>query len=437
MPKKEGFKPGDMVSVTTSQKRHEGVVMPSPDPQNLVLKLRSGYNLVLKKKTIQEVKKEKTPPVQEKPQLPKMQPKPGLKTIGILHTGGTIASQVDYTTGAVSAKFTPEEIVAMYPDLGKSANIKSRLISNMFSEDMRFSHYNALAKEIKKEVDAGVDGIIITHGTDTMCHTAAALAFMLEQLPIPIILVGSQRSSDRGSADAPLNLLSAVHIITKTEFADVGVCMHESSSDEACVLLPATKTRKLHSSRRDAFKPVNASPIARIFKDGKITFLTEHYRKAAKEQQQKLTLKLLKEDLKIGMLKIHPHMYVKEFENYSSFNGLIIEGTGLGHAPINVIDKYTKEHANILKAIEKLAKKIPVVMTTQTLFGRVTMNVYSPGRVLKEKGILGDYLDLLPETAFIKLAWVLSNYPKNQVAAIMHENLRGEITKRSVHEEFL
>lgn len=435
MPKKDKYKPGDTIAVTTNDKQVTGLVMPSPDAQNIVLKLKSGYNIVINKRSITTVKKEKAVAAIEKQKPQKIEYKPGLKTVTILHTGGTISSEIDYQTGAVVPRFTPEEIIAKYPQLSEIANIRSRLIRNMFSEDMRFAHYNILAKEIQKEIKEGVDGIIITHGTDTIAYTAAALSFALEHLPIPVVLVGSQRSSDRGSSDAALNLLSAMRFITQSDFGEVAICMHETSSDESCVLLPGTKTRKMHASRRDAFKAVNARPFARITKEGKITWINQQYKKV--DKSRKFALKLFKEDLKIGVLKIHPNMFAKEFESYATFNGLILEGTGLGHAPINVIDKETKEHAKMLKSIEKLAKKMPVVMTSQTLFGRINMNVYSTGRLLKEKGVLGDYADIPPETAFIKLAWVLSNYPKAQVATIMHEDVRSEITKRSAHEDFL
>jgi len=435
MPKKDDCKPGDAVVITTKEQFYTGLVMPSPDAQNIVLKLKSGYNTVISKKKITKITKEKAVAVAEKSRPPKIEHKHELKTVTILHTGGTIASEIDYQTGAVTARFTPEELVAKYPQLNVVANIRSRLIRNMFSEDMRFFHYNLLAKEIQKEIKEGVDGIIVTHGTDTLGYTAAALAFALEHLPIPVLLVGSQRSSDRGSSDAALNLLSAARFIVQSDFGEVAICMHETSNDESCVLLPATKTRKMHSSRRDAFKAINARPFARITKEGKITWINQHYKKV--DKSRKLMLKLFKEDLKIGVLKIHPNMYAKEFESYAAFHGLILEGTGLGHAPINVIDKETKEHDKILKSITKLAKKMPVVMTSQTLFGRINMNVYSTGRILKEKGVLGDYLDMPPETAFIKLAWVLSNYPKAQAATILHEDVRGEITKRSAHEDFL
>lgn len=437
MVTKDNFKPGDNIIVTSKEKQHTGIVMPSPNAENLVLKLKSGYNLVLKKKKITEIKKEKTTttPVQEKIKHTKIEYKQGLKTIALLHTGGTVASEINYETGGVSARFTPEEIVEKYPLLSHVANIRSRLIRNMFSEDMRFAHYNLLAKEIQKEIKEGVEGIIITHGTDTLAYTAAALSFALENLPIPVLLVGSQRSSDRGSSDAALNLLSATRFIAQSDFGEVGICMHETSNDESCVLLPATKTRKMHATRRDTFKTVNTRPFARITKEGKITWINQHYHKV--DKTKKLAIKEFKEDLKIGILKSHPNMFAKEFEPYATFNGLIIEGTGIGCLPVNVVDKETKEHEKILKIIQKLAKKIPIVLTSQAFFGRVNLNVYATGHKIKEAGVLGDYLDMLPETAFIKLAWVLSNYPKNKIAELMQQNLRGEISRRSLHEDFL
>jgi len=192
----------------------------------------------------------------------------------------------------------------------------------------------------------------------------------------------------------------------------------------------------MHSSRRDAFKAINARPFARITKEGKITWINQHYKKG--DKTRKVLVRPFKENLKISIVKAHPNMFAKELEMYESFDGLVLEGMGLaGNFPINVIDKETKEHAKILKTLHKLTKKMPVIATSQAFFGRINMNVYSTGRLLQEAGILGNYLDLLSETAFIKLAWVLSNYPKKEVAAIMHENLRGEITKRSAHEDFL
>ena len=244
-------------------------------------------------------------------------------------------------------------------------------------------------------------------------------------------MVGSQRSSDRGSSDAYLNLLSASLFIAKTDFADVALCMHENLNDKTCLILPACKTRKLHTSRRDAFKVVNDKPIAIVnYKTKDINFLKEDYTKKGG--------KLIIEDKfeeKVGLIKVTVNMNSKQFKAYHGYKGLIIEGTGLGHIPLDVIDKETKEHNNIKKELKKLAKNTLIVMTSQCLFGRVNMNVYSKGRELQEIGVFSGE-DILPEVAFVKLAWLLGNYSKNEAKELIGKNLRGEIND-NLGKEFL
>jgi len=422
---------GDRISEDTADKKIEGIMMPSKNKDSVVVKLDSGYNMGIPKKTIKKIKLLKKFK-ETKIKTNKIKTSKSKKTIAILHTGGTIASKVDYNTGGVIAKYTPEELVGMFPELEDLVNVKSRLISNMFSEDMRFTHYNVMAKEIEKEIKAGADGIILTHGTDTLHYTAAALSFILEGLSVPVILVGAQRSSDRGSSDAAMNLVCAVEFMKQTDFAEVGVCMHKSMNDEICWILPGLKCRKMHSSRRDAFKPVNDEAYAEVdYKKRKIKIISGKFRKRNKE---KLKLRLFKE-VKVGLLKIHPSMYEEEFKLYSKFDGLVVEGTGLGHLPMNEVDKLTGEHKKIFSQVKKLGKNVPVVMSTQTIYGRVNMNVYSTGRELQEIGVIGNYSDMTPETTFIKLAWLLSNYPK-KVKEMIHENIRGEINDR-LNSEFL
>ncbi len=433
----------DTVTIlTTDNIEYTGMVMPSSTPHTLVLKLQSGYNIGITQKNIKKItvakhftKSAKACETTQRIPLQKVsQKKQGLPVISILHTGGTIASEVDYETGGTIPKFTPEDMIAMFPELTHVASIRSRLVRNMWSEDMRFSHYNIIAHEIKKEIAHGVDGIIITHGTDTLAYTAAALSFALEHVPIPVILVAAQRSSDRGSSDAFLNLICAAQFIAHSDFGEVGICMHETSADDSCIILPACKTRKMHTSRRDAFKVINGKPFARVTKEGAIDILHHEYKK--KDASRKLVVKPFNEKLHIGILKAHPHMSVQEFKLYEKFHGLVIEGLGLCNFPINQIDKETKEHATIYTFMKKLAVKIPVVIAPQPLYGRVNMNVYETGRKIKALGILGDYSDMLPETTFIKLAWALSNYPKKDIPYIMAENLRGELSKRSTLSTF-
>ncbi len=425
--------PGERVKIMTSEEEVEGILMPE-EKEFIVVKLDTGYNMGIKKEKVKEIKPMGRKKEQAKAEFPKEASKPGLQTITILHTGGTIASKVDYETGGVIARFEPEEIIAMFPELKEIANIKSRLISNMFSEDMRFSHYNIIAKEIDKEIKAGASGVIVTHGTDTLHYTAAALSFMLQDLSIPVILVGAQRSSDRGSSDAALNLISAAFFIAADKhFAEVAVCMHANTEDETCVILPGTKCRKMHSSRRDAFQAINTEPWAIVnYSQKKVDMLKTEYNKTSKKP---LKLMLIKDNLQIGMLKARPNMFADELSMYEVFDGLIIEGTGLGHLPINEIDTLTKEHTKIFEAIKKITARIPVVMATQTIFGQIDMNIYSTGRKLIEAGILGNYCDMTAETAYIKLAWLLSNYPKEKIKEMISKNLAGEISERIEYKE--
>lgn len=421
-------KVGDRVKIETRERAYEGILLPE-EKSFAVIKLDSGYNIGIDKKRIKNIhllerKKERAP---EKPREFR---KKELPTISILHTGGTIASKVDYETGGVVARFTPEELQEMFPELKKIANLRSRLVRNMFSEDIRFAHYNVLAQEIEKEIERGAHGVIVTHGTDTMHYTAAALSFMLKDLPVPVILVGAQRSSDRGSSDASLNLVSAAFfIVSSKDFAEVAICMHENKNDDWCVILPGTKTRKMHSSQRDAFQAINTTPWARVnIKQKKTDFYRTNYNKRS---NKKIKHRPFKENLKIALVKTHPGMRAKQVEFYNGYDGLVLEGFGLGHLPINEIDEFTKEHTKIANAIKKLVKNGTIIaVTTQTISGIIDLNVYSTGRKMQELGIIGNYLDMTPETAFVKLAWLLSNHDKKDVPKLYQQNLVGEISER-------
>ena len=426
--KKEGFSVGDRIKVTTTDEDLNGTFIPSQNPQNISLKLDSGYNLSIKKSQIKSI----TLIEKHKEKLSKPSPATvdkTLPTISILHTGGTVSSRVSYDTGAVTAQFSPEELIQKFPELKEMANIRSTLISNVLSENIRFHNYNTIAKATEKELKHNIKGIIITHGTDTLHYTAAALAFILENINIPVILVGAQRSSDRPSTDAAQNLVHAARFIKETDFNGVAICMHYSQDDSSSFILPPCKVRKLHTSRRDAFKPINASAIAKI--NEKITFLTKYH-----NQNQPFRLKLIKENLKIGILKTHPNLYAQEIDSYKNFNALIIEGTGLGHAPIEKIDSKSSENIKILNSIKKLAKKIPIIMTSQCIFGTVNMSVYSTGRKLLEAGVINNNSDMTTETAFIKAAWLLSNH-KNEFFTLWHKNLRGELNERILPSQYL
>jgi glutamyl-tRNA(Gln) amidotransferase subunit D len=433
------YNPGNRVRVTKKDKSIvEGIIMPNPETDAVIIKRDDGYNMGVAKKSVKSVKVlEMYKATKDTPQE-KLKHNKNLPTISILHTGGTIASKVDYSTGGVVSTFTPEELVSLFPELKKITNINSQLLRNMWSEDMRFKHYSLMAKAVEAEVKKGVDGVIIAHGTDTLHYTSAALSFMLENLPVPVMVVGSQRSSDRGSSDAGMNLICAAKFIAKTDFCGVAVCMHDDEEDKACAILPATKTRKLHTSRRDAFKPVNDTAIAKVdYPSGKIYFIKNGY--AKKNKKNKLVVKENMEE-KVGILKLHPNMIPEQFELYKKlkYKGLILEAMGIGQAPINNIDAFTKGHEKHLRILKELVKQgCVVVLTSQCIFGRVHSHVYNTAVKLKQAGIVyGE--DMLTETAMVKLAWLLGNEKsKDIVKEQIVQNLRGEITERSTPDEFL
>ena len=414
---------GDVVILQTVAGPVEGIIMPKHefgDGDSIVIKRKDGYNLGISCDKITSIRKISGKPVHEKASTKPRQPDPEKKTISILHTGGTIASRVDYETGGVVSSFGPEELLQMYPELAQLANVKSRLISNIFSEDMRFEHYQEMAKAVSEEIAGGSDGIIITHGTDTMHYTSAALAFMLGNLPVPVVLVGAQRSSDRGSSDAFVNLIAAAKFISCTDFSGVSICMHENLDDENCLILPACRSRKLHSCRRDAFRSIDVKPVARV--GNEIEFFSP-YEKCDKSRKLELRVGM---DSSVGIVRIHPGMMPEVLRPFSKCRALVIEGTGLGHAPAG--------HGNekFFEAVKRISKKTMVFMTTQTIFGPVNMKVYSTGRKYIDIGVVP--CPMTTETAFIKISWILGNYPgaaRDELEGLMMKDFHGEISSRN------
>ncbi|MBI4441073.1 Glu-tRNA(Gln) amidotransferase subunit GatD [Candidatus Woesearchaeota archaeon] len=415
--------PGDVVKIVTTEKVYEGTLMPSLRDDIIVLKLPNGYNVGIARKLVTKqvtLTKFSPPPKRHLPAQKGDKP-----IVSILHTGGTIASRVSYETGGVIAQFTPEDLLAQFPELEHYATLRSRLVANMMSENMRFAHYNLLAKEALAEWRNGACGIIITHGTDTLHFTAGALAFLLPKFPIPILLVGAQRSSDRGSSDAAQNLLAAVQFITRTDYSVIGICMHKTINDGICTILPATRTRKSHTSRRDAFQPVDASPLADVVIGGTVTPFGQLPLRGSSWDKK---LQLFDDKIKVGVLTMHPNMYASEFKAYKGYDGLLLLGTGLGHCPIIAFDIHTKEHRAIIDAITSLAKTTVLAMASQTGHGRVNMDVYGPGRMLLDAGVIGTLQNMTWETAFIKLAWLLSTHDKKEAKDLFSQNLVGEMS---------
>jgi glutamyl-tRNA(Gln) amidotransferase subunit D len=416
---------GDYVEIHLTTKIYEGILLKTPGEEKgiVLIKLDSGYNIGFNKKDVLEIKLvRKTKTEKETFDVKKDSKKPN---IAMIMTGGTIASRYDSRTGGVSPLDTPESLFKTYPEIFKVANVKRVEIPFMkASEDMDYKDWQMIAKTAEKLLNnSDISGLIITHGTDFLHYTAAALSFFLKNLNKPVVLTYSQRSIDRASSDANLNLECAA-LAAISDIAEVMLVGHATTNDDFCYAMKGTKVRKMHTSRRDTFRAINSKPIAKISAD-RIDVLSKH--KLRNKGNVKIDVKF---EEKVAVVKVYPGQNPDILDYYlkKGYKGLILELPGLGHTP--AIDS-RKSWIPILKKIQE--RGIIVCAAAQTINGRLDSYVYSNGRELMNAGVI--YLeDMLSETAFVKLGWVLGHKDwakdKNVVREKMLTNFAGELNNR-------
>jgi len=414
-----GISIGDLIKIITKTTEYSGNLLPRyeySEENYIVIKLSNGYNIGIDAKNITNIQKIMSG---EKPKfIPPEKPnvKESLPKIAILGTGGTIASRIDYKTGAVNPAFSAEELYSIIPELSAYANINTELVSNIASEQMNPEDWTNIAKKVIEKINEGNQGIIIGHGTDTMAYTSAALSFALKNCPIPVIITGAQRSTDRPSSDASLNMISSVIMASKKVLNGVYLAMHSSIEDNEVSIHSGTRVRKNHTSRRDAFQSIGVDPIAIVNQD-KVTIGEESIKNNNQFNPK------IKFEENISLLKFHPGFNSDIIDKIIELDtkGIILEGTGLGH--VN-----SRCNKSIKKAIDN---GMFVGMTSQCLQGRIKMTVYSAGRNLLNIGVI-PLEDMLPETALVKLMWVYGNYENKEIKNIMLKNIAGEYTERSI-----
>ena len=417
---------GDIIRVISKGKTYEGILIPRSELGEgtvVIVKMKSGYNIGIR--ITADVKIEKigkgTKPAFASPQLPKQNPV--LPHVVVMSTGGTIASRVDYRTGAVRSALSASDLYGVVPELSDVAQVDTEIVFSLYSENITQKHWKELAETVAKRIEEGVDGVVIAHGTDTMAYTSAALSFALQNLPVPVIVVGAQRSSDRPSSDAATNLIGAVKAAGEGPFAEVGLAMHETVSDTAIAIHRGTKVRKCHTSRRDTFKSINGFPMARV-KNQQVTMLTNQYQH--RDPSKKLVLKPNFSE-KAALIKFYPGLDPAIIDWYvdKGVRGILLEGSGLGH-----VSKYCFD--SIKNAV---AKGVVVALASQCIWGRVNMNVYDTGRDLLSFGVV-PLDDMFPETALVKLMWVLGQTDNTQEAVkLLKTNIAGEFSPRTLPQE--
>ncbi|RRJ33721.1 Glu-tRNA(Gln) amidotransferase subunit GatD [Halocatena pleomorpha] len=407
---------GDRIRVERGDVAYEGVYLPSSTEETVVVKLDGGYNVGIDREEsriellepdvydIETTTSSEESAVETDPDLP---------TISLISTGGTIASTVDYRTGAVTSQFDAEDVLRAVPDLAGRANYRGRVVTNILSENMTPEVWQDLAWAVYEEIDAGADGVVVMHGTDTMQYTASALSFMLDT-PVPIVFTGSQRSADRPSSDNVMNAVCAVEA-AKSDCAEVLVCMHETENDTTCALHRGTRVRKNHTSRRDAFETIGNEPLGSIDYDTEAVSFRRAY-----EPRGDTTLDIAPAlETDVELLKVTPGMDEAFLDVCAGKAGVVIEGTGLGHVRTDLIDR-----------IETMIEDgTTVVMTSQCLDGRICDRVYDTGRDLLNAGVI-EGENILPGTAMVKLMWTLAN--RSTVSEAMQTPIAGEVTERSV-----
>ncbi len=412
---------GDLLEIVSEGIRIEGILMPSysKDEKIIVIKMDNGYNIGLSLDNISEIKllnKLRTgKQIAEEVHINQKKS----SEVKIISTGGTIVSKVEYETGAVRPALKTEEILQFLPEISEIADIDAEILFSILSENMRPEYWVKIAEKTKEAFDSGNKGVVIAHGTDTMSYTASALAFSLRSLKGPVVLVGSQRSSDRPSSDSSINLLSSILLAKNAPFGEVVINMHGESSDTYTLAHRGVKVRKMHSSRRDAFQSINDKPLAKVFwKEKRVEMLRKDY--IEKKDETTLDAKF---DDRAFLLYYYPGLRIEIIDSLISntkVRGIIIAGTGLGHTSSDYVELFRKA----------VKDGIFIGMTTQCLFGRVNMNVYTTGRQLLDAGVV-PLEDMLPEVALVKLMWTLAHYQEvESIGKIMRTNLVGEINPR-------
>jgi glutamyl-tRNA(Gln) amidotransferase subunit D len=425
---KEGIRTWSTLKITKENATYEGVLLPRSQhtaDSYVTLKVDTGYNLgvFIDDQTIIE----RTGYRKGHYQLPQIDVKfrEDLPNVTLLGTGGTVASRLDYRTGAVLPAFTPEELFSAVPELTSTVNLTPKTLYQILSENFRPEYWVKTAEGISKEIESDVDGVIIGHGTDTMCITGAALSYFLRNLPIPVVLVGSQRSSDRPSSDGPRNILYAASLAGHEDFAEVTVCMHGGTSDSYNLIHRATRCRKMHSSRRDTFRTIDDSPLGKIDEEG-VTWFKEDFRHRGHKDDFRLDTRI---DKRVGMLYSYPGMNPDILDSMvdRGYHGIVMIGTGLGHVG-----------TDLFPALERCREEeIPVVLVVEPLFGFVHLRVYETGRDMLARGVI-EGGNMLPSAAYTKLIWVLGHTRDiAEVKSLMQTNVAGEITAREGPRGFL
>ncbi len=330
----------------------------------------------------------------------------------LITTGGTISSVYDSETRALRPGLSVEELIERLPKGMGNIEVIQRELYQLDSANAQPHHWQTLAstiKEVSEEIQ-DLTGIVVTHGTDTMTYSAAAVSFMVQDFGKPIVFTGSQIPATVPWSDGPRNLLDAIRVAA---FGDLG---------ETCIVFNgevhrATRAKKVRANSYDAFDSMDPSPIGLLARD---IVLYEGRKKRDHTCIPRFDTRL---DDRVFLLKVFPGMPPQTLARIvdMGFHGIIVEGYGSGNIPTN-------ENALTGGILQAIDQGCFVVVSSQCAFGQADLSIYEVGRAAMEVGAMSAH-DMTSEAALVKLAWVLGHTKESdRVKEMMGISYIGEMS---------
>jgi L-asparaginase len=331
-----------------------------------------------------------------------------MKKILLIHTGGTFGMIPREPSHTLAPGDIRDLILKYLPEINSISDIDFEVIFNIDSANIQIHHWQRLGQLIKKNYRK-YNGFVIIHGTDSMVYTAAALSFMLQGLDKPVILTGAQRPLALIRSDARGNLINSIELAT-THIPEVGIFFSTR-------LYRGNRTIKISSISYEAFDSPNTEPLAKVGLD--ITLSDEHL-----PPGKKLSYTDDFSD-QVFNFRYHPGLTPEhlEFLIESPFKAIIIESLGVGN-----LSTHEKSFIPFIEALKKAGKL--VVLTSQSPFGRIRLDLYECGRQIEKAGGISAG-DMTTECAVVKLMYLLGHYPDDiqKIAHLLQKSLAGEITE--------
>jgi len=331
--------------------------------------------------------------------------KPRILLIG---TGGTISAKKSKNKWKYG-EFLQEDLLKMIPEIEKEFDIDTIDIFRMDSSDMKPEHWLTLARTIYYKIK-DYDGVVVTIGRDTIHYADTAISFFLQNTGTPIIFTASLYSAEELNNDTLSNLKQAIIVAGKSDLAETAIVIDND-------ILRATRTKKENASEFNSFA---------ITKESRIGKIQTHIKMTGKYKKRKKSNPILFESIetKIAIAKIYPGFDAKRITTLvdNGIKGIVLQGYGFGNLPL--------EGTGFKEAIKYANKKnVPLILTSECFLGDYWKELYclDIGDRFKNIKIIHTY-DMLTETAYVKLMWVLGQTQKySEVKKMMQTNYCGEI----------